>query len=171
MPIRFRCSSCKRLLGIARRKAGSETKCPHCGAAIMVPSSEEADEERTHLDDIDELINPLSAAPAPAIATRPAPPSMPRAVPRPVSEPLPLTEEERPLFERDLDSVLGAPGSVPGADVAKPRPASAAGMDAMSLEPERNHLVISSQKATALVVIVVILLALSFAAGFLIASR
>ena len=37
MPIRFRCSRCNRLLGIARRKAGTETTCPHCGATIMVP--------------------------------------------------------------------------------------------------------------------------------------
>lgn len=171
MPIRFRCSSCNRLLGIARRKAGSETKCPHCGATIMVPASDEDDDERTRLDDIDELMNPLSAAPAPVIATRPATPSMPRAVARPVSEPLPLPEEEQPLFERDLDSVLQAHGATTAAEAAKPKPATTAGTDAMSLEPERNHLVISSQKATALVVIIVVLLALSFAAGFLIASR
>jgi len=141
----------------------------------MVPADGEGDDERTHLDDIDELINPVSIAPAPAaapaVATRAAPPPVPRAVPRSAAEPLPLPEDERPLFERDLDAVLGTHGPVPGADAAKPRSATTAGLDAMSLEPERNHLVISSQKATALVVIVVVLLALSFAAGFLIASR
>jgi DNA-directed RNA polymerase subunit RPC12/RpoP len=169
MPIRFRCSHCNRLLGIARRKAGSETRCPHCGGTIMVPADGEGDDERTRLDDIDELINPVSVVQAPAIATRPAPPSVPRAVPRPAPEPLPL--DEPPLFERDLDSVLEAHNAGSASGAAKPKPATAVGMDAMSLEPERNHLVISSQKATALVVIVVVLLALSFAAGFLIASR
>ena len=172
MPIRFRCSRCNRLLGIARRKAGTETKCPHCGATIVVPTGDESDDERTHLDDIDELINPANVEPAsaaaPAVATRPAPPSMPRAQPRQAAEPVP--GEERPLFERDLDSVLGAQAAL-GAEAPKPRPATTAGKDAMSLGSEQSQLVLSSQKATALVVIVVVLLALSFTAGFLIASR
>ena len=31
MPIRFRCPHCERLLGIARRKAGTPIRCPQCG--------------------------------------------------------------------------------------------------------------------------------------------
>ena len=45
------------------------------------------------------------------------------------------------------------------------------GMDAKSLGSEPGHIVLSTQKATVLGVAVVVLLALSFAAGFLIASR
>ena len=83
MPIRFRCSRCNRLLGIARRKAGVETKCPHCGATIMVPQDDGGDEGRTEFDDLDDLVNPISERPAqtaaPAVAARPAPPPVPRA--------------------------------------------------------------------------------------------
>jgi len=38
MPIRFRCEKCHRLLGIARRKAGTQTRCPHCACVIIVPA-------------------------------------------------------------------------------------------------------------------------------------
>ena len=46
MPIRFRCSHCNRLLGIARRKAGTETKCPHCEGTILVPAEDAAEDNR-----------------------------------------------------------------------------------------------------------------------------
>ena len=46
MPIRFRCSHCNRLLGIARRKAGTETKCPHCEGMILVPAEDAAEDNR-----------------------------------------------------------------------------------------------------------------------------
>jgi hypothetical protein len=45
------------------------------------------------------------------------------------------------------------------------------GMDAMSLGEEPKGLVLSPQKATLLVVAVVVLLGIAFAAGFLIASN
>jgi hypothetical protein len=44
-------------------------------------------------------------------------------------------------------------------------------MDAMSLEPDSGHIVLSTQKATVLAVGVVLLIAFAFAAGFLIGSR
>ncbi|WP_437206283.1 hypothetical protein [Planctomicrobium sp. SH664] len=37
MPIKFRCTHCRQLLGISRAKAGSATDCPTCGRAIRVP--------------------------------------------------------------------------------------------------------------------------------------
>jgi phage FluMu protein Com len=175
MPIRFRCSRCNRLLGIARRKAGAETKCPHCGATIMVPrDAEEGGEERTQFDDIDELINPAAERPShsasPVVAARRAPPPVPRAA-RPAPEPIALPPEERPLFEREIDAMLGLTDGRNGADSAKPKHAPTAGMDALSLAPEAANIVLSPQKATALAVVVVILMALSFGAGFLIGSR
>ena len=173
MPIRFRCSRCNRLLGIARRKAGSETKCPHCGATIMVPGDDEGVDDQTQLDDIDELINPVTTLPlktaAPILATRPPP--VPRAA-RPAHEPIPLPAEERPLFERDVEAVLGAIHQTPnGTDAPRPKAAPTAGLDAISLAPERSHIVLSAQLATGLAVVVVVLMAISFGAGFLIASR
>jgi phage FluMu protein Com len=196
MPIRFRCQRCNKLLGIARRKAGSETTCPHCGATITVPADEDEPRDRAevhNLDDIDALLNPFSAPaaplplapppppaaksspppPPPAPAARPAPaPDRPKREPRP--EPLPLPEDlpegERPLFERDVDAVLGATGRLPEREPTKPPPRPTSGMDAMSVEEERGQIVLSSQKATALAVVVVLLIALSFAAGFMVAS-
>lgn len=37
MPIHFRCTTCNKLLSIARRKAGQSIDCPVCGANIRVP--------------------------------------------------------------------------------------------------------------------------------------
>ena len=37
MPVRFRCSECQSLLGIASRKAGESVRCPRCGAVLAVP--------------------------------------------------------------------------------------------------------------------------------------
>ena len=175
MPIRFRCSRCNRLLGIARRKAGVETKCPHCGATIMVPQDDGGDEGRTEFDDLDDLVNPISERPAqtaaPAVAARPAPPPVPRAA-RTAAEPFRLHPDERPLFERDVEAVLGVSNGSPGlTDSLKPKLPPTAGMDAMSLGSEQNQIVISAQRATALTVVVVVLMALSFGAGFIIASR
>ena len=78
MPLRFRCGYCNRLLGIARRKAGSNTTCPHCGATIAVPTPEEY-EETPHpasapdLAEIDSLLNPEHAVATATPAQRPAP--------------------------------------------------------------------------------------------------
>ena len=169
MPIRFRCSRCHRLLGIGRRKAGTETRCPHCGSTIMVPRNDVGEPERIHLEDIEELLNPVLVPPAPAVATRPAPPpAAPRVLPRPAQEP---SSADRPLFERDIDSVLGANGTGSAETELKGQQPANIGMDAMSLEPEPNQIVLSPQKATALAVIVVILLAVSFAAGVLVGSH
>jgi DNA-directed RNA polymerase subunit RPC12/RpoP len=184
MPIRFRCSRCNRLLGIARRKAGSDTRCPHCGSTITVPTHDGSEDDRGELAEIDQLLNPANAVPitpsalsestGPPTVTRPAPPAPP--VPRPTPSQrssavsLPKSDEDRPLFERDVDAVLGV-STTEQPDSSKTKPAATSGMDAMSLGSERGQIVLSSQKATALVVAVVVMLALAFAAGFLIASR
>jgi DNA-directed RNA polymerase subunit RPC12/RpoP len=38
MPIRFRCVSCDKLMGISRRKAGSRVRCPACASEVVVPN-------------------------------------------------------------------------------------------------------------------------------------
>jgi len=43
MPIRFRCVYCDKLLGIARRKAGTIINCPHCAEKLIVPTPDPAD--------------------------------------------------------------------------------------------------------------------------------
>jgi phage FluMu protein Com len=42
MPIRFRCSYCNQLLGIARRKTGTSVRCPTCAGQVLVPDQDEA---------------------------------------------------------------------------------------------------------------------------------
>lgn len=42
MSIRFACAECKQWLGVSARKAGDKVKCPKCGAAVSVPTAEEA---------------------------------------------------------------------------------------------------------------------------------
>jgi hypothetical protein len=195
MPIRFRCGYCNRLLGIARRKAGSNTTCPHCGATIAVPTPEQPepegdDEGQPDLADIDVLLKadrPVTTAPAPSrpateiSAPTPAPTSTPAPAPSrsppapkplPAVEPLPLPEAEKPLFERDVETVLAQDSAPPDrAQERKPKPAATSGPDAMSLDPEPGHYVLSSQKVTALAVAVVVLLGLAFAAGYFVGSR
>jgi hypothetical protein len=40
MPIRFRCKYCNQLIGIARRKAGSDVSCPTCHGRLTVPAGD-----------------------------------------------------------------------------------------------------------------------------------
>jgi hypothetical protein len=41
MPIRFRCRYCNQLIGIARRKAGTEVSCPTCHGKLTVPTDDD----------------------------------------------------------------------------------------------------------------------------------
>lgn len=162
MPIRFRCPRCSRLLGIARRKAGSHTACPQCGETIHVPNPEEA-LNLTPLLESENGVAPVATAPKPKAAPTPAPKPQPkRAKP-----------EEPPLFEgEDFEKLLGIKRTPEPLDLddepAKPAPG---GVDAMSLEDDAKPLVLTPQKATLLVALVVVLLGVAFALGFLIASK
>jgi phage FluMu protein Com len=227
MPIRFRCAYCNRLLGIATRKAGTETTCPHCGYTITVPVPPEAEErtarmseedartERISLDDVDEMLGNTAVEPAAAgVAARvaapaeqpksapvphgpegalppmaapialPPPPLVPKvtrppvvpkgtvepkapAAPKPV--PKPYDPNDPPLFEGDVDEILGATAAPEEPERAK-KPA-VSGMDAMSLGEPARHIVISAQKATLLMVLFVVSLVVAFAAGYFLAPR
>lgn len=43
MPIKFRCIHCGQLLGIARRKSGTDVDCPRCMKSVLVPQTDEPD--------------------------------------------------------------------------------------------------------------------------------
>lgn len=192
MPIRFRCSYCNRLLGIATRKAGMETICPHCGYTITVPlpleengrSDDDARTEQMNLADVEELlgnaVTEVAAPPAvvavpaaekprppvPTFADPVAPPLAPkvRAAPPPIPKPAKHSSDDPPLFEGDMDAILGT--TKPPEEPERARPPAVSGHDAMSLgEPARN-IVISGPKATLLFVLVVVLMVLSFVAGY-----
>ena len=50
MAIRFRCRRCMVLLSIGARKAGTEIRCPRCGAAQTVPAAEGKPDRRANSD-------------------------------------------------------------------------------------------------------------------------
>ncbi len=215
MPIRFRCTYCNRLLGIATRKAGTETICPHCSYTITVPvpTDDDSKTERVNLDDVEEMLGnlaterivepatngqPAATADPPARPAEPprtelpkavpppvpktAPPPVPKGVPKPAASALNLSPDanphtapkvtpnpdDPPLFEGNVDELLGRTVSPAEDDRAKPPPTS--GQDAMGLGEPPRMLVISAQKATLLMGAVVVLLGLAFAAGFFLAK-
>src|SRR5207248_1886266 len=155
---------CSRLLGIARRKAGTETTCPRCGEVLTVPAQDEP-AEPTPLES-DNGTGPVATASRPKAA---APRPQPRRQPRPGDDP--------PLFEgEDFDALLGLRGNKPDEvlelDDEPPQEEPAAGVDATSLDADEvKPLVITPQRATLLVAVVVVLLGVAFALGFLIASK
>jgi hypothetical protein len=178
MPIRFRCGVCQRLLGIARRKAGTQTRCPFCGSAITVPNP--FGNHSNESEELDELVNvgtPAMSPPLvpnrPAVAPAPSQPAAPVAArpTTPATSPPKEANAEPPLFEHDLDAVLGP--SLPALRPPPrptPGPAPLPATDSARLNEEPRNLVLSPQKATALAVTVMLLIALSFVAGFLVAS-
>jgi phage FluMu protein Com len=180
MPIRFRCHHCEKLLGIARRKAGAQIHCPQCGVSLVVPAQDETD--RT-LEGLDDLLGPPPAnGQSPHAAPMPAPepahsvlmtdersvvPAPPRVSMR--SAPRKPTPREDALFEANVDELLGLANREGALDLGDDRPVKrVAGMDAMSLEERSGKIVLTSQKATLLVIAAAALMVLAFVAGFLI---
>ncbi len=114
MPIQFRCPSCDRMLGIAKRKAGTSVKCPRCAADVRVPALAGMAVETN---------GPVGAAPAIPKAPREAisttAPATVVAAPR--AAPGERKVDSMPLFERpDFESLLN-----PALEKAKPEPAKA----------------------------------------------
>src|SRR2546421_5328528 len=71
MPIRFRCSYCNQLLGIARRKVGSVVRCPTCAGQVVVPDHDAEEFDKAgdpanpplfEREDFDSLFNLPTAA-------------------------------------------------------------------------------------------------------------
>ena len=142
VPIRFRCTNCDQLMGIARRKAGSMVRCPACRREIAVPSDAEDDSPpvlpptlpRPDLFDRDDFDALLAGGT-----------SMPGAKPAPGPVPRPLAE------------IAGAKGVAVGAEPV-----------AVSLVPIQGGLVLSPGWVTMLTVVFLLLLAMAFALGLLV---
>jgi hypothetical protein len=166
MPIQFRCPACDRMLGIARRKAGTVVSCPRCGADVRVPALAG--------------MAVASAGPGggdapvvPVIDPLPAKNGSPRTAAGP---PMVAPLENLPLFERpDFESLLNpALAKAPPADPPPkpptpyqrpaPRPDSAADLDVLS------GIVISRRNLTLAAVAVAVLVGLAFGAGYALAS-
>jgi hypothetical protein len=148
MPIRFRCQHCHQLMGIARRKAGTEVQCPTCRHGTLVPR-EEAD-----------VAEPRALAGGAATAGAG------------VSEPL----FERSDFDDVLRGTEAPPRlarPAPKKHLTGPRPGDAAPAPAAPSQPSLlggapPGIFLSSNQATLLAVAAIILLAVAFGAGLLV---
>jgi hypothetical protein len=171
MPIRFRCAYCNQLLGIARRKAGTVVRCPTCAGQVVVPAGDaaaEADEPRPSGDqpvfersDFDDLFNnpkPATEAAAPPTAGAPAPRKQGggtgTAAP-PEQAPAP---DEAWGTHADPDVEVEPIGL----------PAPRGGPSGFQPPYRPQGIVLSPTKATILTVVVVVGLAVAFAAGLLV---
>ena len=161
MPVQFRCTSCRGKLSISRRKAGNQVDCPKCGQPLTVPTGDAMADELTEL-----LVAVQSAGKADA---RPMTPAARLAAKRPVNlEDMPLFE--RSDFEKLLDPLARTPDPRP-----IPLPLPDDGIpDRSNAAPPPGHdpdaIVLTRTTATLLVVAVVVLLGLAFAAGFLVSG-
>lgn len=200
MPIRFRCSYCNRLLGIATRKAGTETTCPHCGYTITVPvPHDEGRTERLNLDDVEAALGQgaTDVVPPSAVAALPAPPvekprpepqkplvqvfqqPAPVAVPKSRPAAVPLPPEPKPEVPVDPNDPplferdmdeIFGKTAAPVEEEREQKP-KVSGMDALSLGDPSHQIVISAQKATLLMIVVVVMLVIAFAAGYFLAPK
>jgi len=165
MPIRFRCAYCNQLLGIARRKAGTVVRCPTCAGQVVVPAGEGSEEEEKapanqplfERSDFDELFNngPAAEGGGPARTARaPAPQGAGRGTAAPAQPAPPPAEVWGTHADPDVEvEPIGVPR----------------GGAVSSFEPPRSPgIVLSPAKATILTVVVVVGLAVAFAAGLLV---
>ncbi|MFO0821589.1 MAG: hypothetical protein U0792_00350 [Gemmataceae bacterium] len=154
VPIHFRCPDCKKRLGIARRKAGTITICPHCSEFVTVPLESEGASgapEPVDLDEIDDLINEGEAA-------RPASPSGPVAPPSigPNVELIPTVK-----------SLQAVPRPQP---VATPQPPSRE-HDVPTTGNRSGQVVVSFRQALLLVVLGATLLFVAFVSGYMVGTK
>lgn len=181
MPIQFRCPSCDRMLGIAKRKAGSSVKCPRCAADVRVPALAGMAVESN---------GPVGAAPA--IPKEPrekkSPPTAPSAV---VATPRAANAERKvdsmPLFERpDFESLLNPalekakpaapsnPAPVPVARRESPLPSKPylddSVEEAIDVEDLSNTIILTRRTLTIAVAAVAVLMGLAFAVGYFLAG-
>jgi phage FluMu protein Com len=142
MPIRFRCSNCNQLMGIARRKAGMMVQCPTCHAKVLVPQIE-----------LKEKAEPAEAQPIP-------------------DAPAPLFERsDFDVFLQNpvADKPSAHPAPPMPLSFAAETPSSAS-LAPSSVSPRLRPpgLVLSPVQATWLTVAVILLVALAFGAGLLV---
>ena len=175
MPIAFRCPKCRNKLSTAKRKAGTLVACPSCGVEVRVP---------TAADKLDPQVERLLAAAGsvagggaetvtPEIDPLPPPPPPPppvpmarRAKPVPPPAPSPAKLDDLPLFEREDFAEMLEKGAESDADEtplplpSRPEPT-----------PAIDGFIVTRGTAIAVLVSVVVLLGLAFAAGFLVGNR
>lgn len=174
MPISFRCPACRNKLSTAKRKAGQTVACPNCQTEVQVPTADTLDPKVERLlataarsnrsDDAAEAAAPVPLpVPVPVPPPPPPPPTVARR-PKPASPPPPVKLNDLPLFEReDFAEMLEKeeeeepPQPLPAAPPPPTAPA--------------DHLLVTRGTAIMVLVCVVLLVALAFAAGLMVGSR
>ena len=160
MPVRFRCSECRSKLSIARRKIGTAVACPTCHHTVTVPA---VDDDR---DQATELL-PFAGM---TTATRPASQARVEVAAR-AKTPVPAVDPDSlPLFERtDFERML-EPAVKAAREAAEPTEAIAPPTYVPRAGSVDGFLVLRST-VVVLTAAVVVLIALAFAAGFVMGSR
>ena len=146
MPIRFHCPPCGQLLGIARRKAGTQVQCPSCRAWVLVPNTSEAEFLRKN---------------------QPLPQHSPGNPPS-----VPANPDPAPLFERiNFEELLhGSTAADPAGLPPLPYPAAGA-VAPQDFDVEHlpaAALTRSSNRPLVLVLLIVLLMVTSFGVGILV---
>ena len=172
MPIAFRCPKCRNKLSIAKRKAGSLVACPGCEAQVRVPTAADkldpqverllatagagggAGAELTEAD-VEAEPEPVQLPPPPAPVARP---------PKPAKTVKPVKLNDLPLFEReDFAEMLEQETEEDEEPIPLPTaPPPTAPADGF---------VVTRGTAIMVLVSVAVLLALAFAAGFVVGNR
>jgi hypothetical protein len=154
MPIRFRCPTCNRQLSTARRKAGTPVVCPRCEDTITVPEADLADQK-------------TAAAPQAVRAGAARPPRVNglSATARPAAV-APKPGDSGPLFEREDFERLLEPAVRKASEDAATKPGTPL---PVALTPEEG-VTISRGAVVSLAVLMVVLLAMAFATGYLVGT-
>lgn len=179
MPIAFRCQTCRKKLSTAKRKAGSVVTCPGCGSEVRVPTADTLDPKVARLLATAGARGEYEAeSPPPAPnaefdfreGVQPPPEPVPPApkvvmVKRPMPPATAAKLNDLPLFEReDFAEMLEKDAEAKDED---PLPLP---KEAPPTTPTDGFMV-TRGTATMVMVAVVVLLGLAFAAGFLVGSR
>ena len=191
MPIQFRCPSCDRMLGIAKRKAGTSVKCPRCAADVRVPAlagmAVETNGPVGAAPAIPKEVKTSGTAPSTVVAAKRS------SLPERKIDSLPLFE--RPDFESLLNPALEKAKPVPVAPTpelnptAIPSPALPAPLsearrerpipsqafldsaeDAIDVEDLSNTIILTRQSLAIAVAVVAFLMGLAFACGYFLMS-
>jgi hypothetical protein len=161
MPIRFRCKYCNQLMGIARRKVGTDVECPTCKGRLLVPPVSEP------------MPPPAAPEPLPPLPNPNGPPLFERSDfgdflnPPPQPEPIHAATQQtaappRPQPVAPQPRALRLPSSF-DVDIEPSPDRLALGQD-----PNAAGILLSPGRATLLTVAIILGLALAFSAGLLV---
>ncbi len=166
MPIRFRCVYCDKLLGIARRKAGTIINCPHCAEKLIVPTPDPADTAT------DPEEGPVTGSTSEKAFAGAPPPLFEKIDIDAMLQGKPMIRPfGEPVFEPPKQKTIrteSGPGFPPLYSAPPAQAATKPGPSALGPVARPRGYYVSPAKATWLVLLMIVLLALAFGAGWLV---